>query len=157
VSSQQETYNHLVTLRNYSKDVLKHQNTRSKYFLVNTLKTLIFKIRSNKLIKHLNNFSINLKPFPQYRLKSRKINLVRAFTNTKLFNETKVFNRSLRFHKKLPRVIRKLKKKKFKMILRRPLRRRRRRRARYLKQENLTTFIFSKPSMLQTFLTRKRR
>ena len=157
MSSQQETYNHLVTLRNYSKDVLKHQNTRSKYFLVNTLKTLIFKIRSNKLIKHLNNFSINLKPFPQYRLKSRKVNLVRAFTDTKLFNETKVFNRSLRFHKKLPRVIRKLKKKKFKMILRRPLRRRRRRRARYLKQENLTTFIFSKPSMLQTFLTRKRR
>jgi len=156
VSNQQETHNQLTILRNYSKDVLKHQNLRSKHFLVNTLKTLILKIRSNKSLKHLDTFSINLNSSSQYRLKSSKVGLVTALTNVKSFNGIKVSNRPARFHKKLPRVIRKLKKK-FKMVLRRPLRRRRRRRARFLKQGGLTTFIFSKPSILRVFLTRKRR
>jgi len=136
--------------------VLKHQNLRSKHFLVNTLKTLILKIRSNKSLKHLDTFSINVNLSSQYGLKSSKVGLVTALANVKLFNGIKVPNRPARFHKKLPRVIRKLKKK-FKMVLRRPLRRRRRRRARFLKQGGLTTFTFSKPSTLRVFLTRKRR
>ena len=157
ISRQQKTSTQLVTLRNCFKNELKRQNLQSKHFLLNTLKTLIFKIRTNKLLKHLNRFSINSKPLLRYGLKLRKVTLITAFTNTKFFNESKVLNRSSNLYKKLPRVIRKLKRKKFKMILRRPIRHRRRRRARYLKQENLTTFIFSKPLTSQMFLTRKRR
>jgi hypothetical protein len=157
ISRQQKTSTQLVTLRNCFKNELKRQNLQSKHFLLNTLKTLIFKIRTNKLLKHLNNFSINSKSFLQHGLKLRRITSITAFTNTKFFNEHKVANRSLNFNKKLPQVLKKLKKKKFKMILKRPIRQGRRRRARYLKQENLTTFIFPKPLILQTFLTRKRR